>query len=119
MLSKKRFAIINRLRSENFTKAAPTCFPTLSEIADILHMPVVGGIIDDDNIHLSVNGGLPVVCSIEGYILENFKKILEQGKSNSIMYLQFVIFIGIPLYFIYMTIKSLILVYKKYKKESK
>ena len=75
---KKRFAIINRLRSENFTKAAPACFPTLSEIADILHMPVAGGIIDDDNIHLSVNGGLPVVCSIEGYILENFKRIFTR-----------------------------------------
>lgn len=81
---KKRFAIINRLRSENFTKAAPTCFPTLSEIADILHMPVVGGIIDDDNIHLSVNGGLPVVCSIEGYILENFKKIYTRMQNLAV-----------------------------------
>ena len=74
----KRFAVINQLRSEFFTQAAPSCFPTLSEIADILHMPVAGGIIEDDNIHLSANSGVPVVCSIDGYILKNFKRIFTR-----------------------------------------
>lgn len=72
---RKRFAVVNKLRSENYMKNAAACFPTLPEVADMLHMPVVGGILEDDNIHLSVNGGIPVVCSTEGYILRNFKRI--------------------------------------------
>lgn len=71
----KRFAILNKLRSENFSKNAESCFPTLFEVADMLHMPVAGGILEDDNIHLSLNGGVPVVCSTEGYILNNFRRI--------------------------------------------
>lgn len=71
----RRFAILNKLRSENFSKNAETCFPTLAEVADMLHMPVAGGILEDDNIHLSLNGGVPVVCSTEGYILKNFRRI--------------------------------------------
>ncbi|MBR2736005.1 MAG: AAA family ATPase [Firmicutes bacterium] len=70
-----RFAILNKLRSENFSKNAESCFPTLFEVADMLHMPVAGGILEDDNIHLSLNGGIPVVCSTEGYILNNFRRI--------------------------------------------
>ena len=75
---RKRFAVINKLKSEYFSPGAISCFPTLSEIADSLHMPVAGGILDDENIHLSVNSGVPVVCSEEGYILNNFRRILAR-----------------------------------------
>ena len=75
---KKRFAVINQLRSDFFSQKAPSCFPSLSEVADILHLPGVGGSIEDDNIHLSLNGGVPVVCSKEGYILKNFKRIFTR-----------------------------------------
>ena len=75
---KHRFAVINKLKSEFFTPDAFSCFPSLSEIADALHMPIAGGILDDDNIHLSVNGGVPVVCNTEGYILKNFRRIFAR-----------------------------------------
>lgn len=70
----KRFAVINKLRSEYFMESS-NVFPSLSEIADMLHMPVAGGILEDRNIHLAMNGGVPVVCSKEGYIVGNFKRM--------------------------------------------
>lgn len=70
----KRCAVINRLSSDNFG-GAETCFPSLSEIFNMLHMPVTGGIVEDENIHLSMNSGVPIVCNKEGYVLKNFKRI--------------------------------------------
>lgn len=71
---KKRCAVINRLRRENNGKGE-SCFPSLNEIFSMLHMQVAGGIIEDSNIHLSMNSGVPVVCMKEGYVLGNFKRI--------------------------------------------
>ncbi|MDD6255348.1 MAG: AAA family ATPase [Eubacteriales bacterium] len=71
---KKRCAVINRLKSENYG-GGESCFPSLTEIFSMIHMPVAGGIVEDKNIHLSMNSGVPVVCMKDSYVIENFKRI--------------------------------------------
>ena len=69
---RKRSAVINRVRREDMDR---DCFPTLEEIDSALHLPIAGGIIFDENVHLSMNSGLPVVCKRDSYIVRNFKRI--------------------------------------------
>lgn len=68
----KRYAVINRVRREDMGR---DCFPTLEEIDSALHLPIAGGIIFDENVHLAMNSGLPVVCKKDSYIVRNFKRI--------------------------------------------
>ncbi|MDO4393178.1 MAG: septum site-determining protein MinD [Bacillota bacterium] len=49
--------------------------PSLADISDMLQGKMVGIIQDDDNIHISTNKGIPIVCKKGTYIEKNFKEI--------------------------------------------
>ena len=44
----------------------------------MLKAPIAGVIQDDDNIHISTNKGIPIVCKKGTYIEENFRSILQR-----------------------------------------
>ena len=67
-----RYAIINRVRRQDHQH---DCFPDLEEIDEAIRMPIAGGVIFDENIHLSMNSSIPVVCRKDSYIVRNFKRI--------------------------------------------
>lgn len=80
---RKRYAVINRLRRADCDR---DCFPRLEEIDEALHMPIVGGVIFDENVHLSMNSSVPVVCRKDSYIVRNFKRIflrIYNDRNNS------------------------------------
>ena len=49
--------------------------PSLADISEMLQGRMVGIIQDDDNIHISTNKGIPIVCKKGTYIEKNFKEI--------------------------------------------
>lgn len=49
--------------------------PSISEILDIFKSPVAGLIQYDENIHISTNKGIPIVCKRGTYIEQNFKEM--------------------------------------------
>lgn len=50
--------------------------PGVSYIINSFKSPVVGIIQDDDNIHISTNKGIPIVCKRGTYIERNFREIV-------------------------------------------
>lgn len=52
--------------------------PQLSEIMHMFKNPVVGIIQYDDNIHVSTNVGIPIVCKSGTYIEQNFMDIVSR-----------------------------------------
>ena len=49
--------------------------PGIQEIINMFKGPVIGMIQDDDNIHISTNKGIPIVCKQGTYIERNFMDI--------------------------------------------
>ncbi len=49
-----------------------------SERYNMLKAPVAGIIQDDDNIHISTNKGMPIVCKKGTYIEKNFQDIVDK-----------------------------------------
>ena len=49
--------------------------PGIQEIISMFKGPVIGMIQDDDNIHISTNKGIPIVCKQGTYIERNFMEI--------------------------------------------
>ena len=49
--------------------------PSLADISEMLQGRMVGIIQDDDNIHISTNKGIPIVCKKGTYLEKNFKEI--------------------------------------------
>lgn len=52
--------------------------PNLSTILNMFKGPVMGIIQDDDNIHISTNKGIPIVCKKGTYIERNFQEITDK-----------------------------------------
>ena len=52
--------------------------PGLQEIINMFKGPVIGLIQDDDNIHISTNKGIPIVCKQGTYIERNFMEIASR-----------------------------------------
>ncbi|MDO4544668.1 MAG: septum site-determining protein MinD [Bacillota bacterium] len=52
--------------------------PDLATISSIFKGPIVGVIQDDDNIHISTNKGIPIICKKGTYIEKNFREILSR-----------------------------------------
>ncbi|MDD6311719.1 MAG: septum site-determining protein MinD [Firmicutes bacterium] len=52
--------------------------PSLTEIAQVFEGPVKGVIQYDDNIHISTNKGIPIVCKKGTYIEKNFLDIVRR-----------------------------------------
>ena len=67
-----RYAVINRVRRQDCDNDR---FPGLEEIDEAIHMPIAGGVIFDENVHLAMNSSIPVVCRKDSYIVRNFKRI--------------------------------------------
>ncbi|NLD19214.1 MAG: septum site-determining protein MinD [Clostridiales bacterium] len=57
--------------------------PSLPVMAEIFQGDIVGIIQEDDNIHISTNQGLPIICKKGTYIEENFKEILVRLFADS------------------------------------
>ena len=67
--------IINKVRVE-LMKAG--FVPDLASILNMFKNPVAGMIQDDDNIHISTNKGIPIVCKKGTYIEKNFQDIADK-----------------------------------------
>ena len=72
---RNRCVLLNRMRGDY---AANKNLPSLGEIADALRMRIIGIIQEDDNIHIAMNNGIPVVCKNENYIRTNFLNIEQR-----------------------------------------
>lgn len=64
--------IVNKIKVELMREGL---VPGFSEIMDMFNSSVVGFIQYDDNIHISTNKGIPIVCKEGTYIDDNFKDI--------------------------------------------
>ena len=67
--------IINKVKVELMRSGL---VPDLMTILNMFNSPVVGIIQDDDNIHISTNKGLPIVCKKGTYIEKNFQDIVDK-----------------------------------------
>lgn len=67
--------IINKVKVELMRAGL---VPDLMTILNMFTDPVVGIIQDDDNIHISTNKGLPIVCKEGTYIEKNFQDIADK-----------------------------------------
>lgn len=67
------YIVVNKLRADLMKTGM---LPNLSEITEMFQGQVVGVIQDDDNIHISTNKGLPIVCKKGTYIERNFNEII-------------------------------------------
>ena len=65
----KIYIVINKVKIELMQAGF---VPTLSEIMEMFKSPVAGLIQYDENIHISTNKGLPIVCKNGTYIEKNF-----------------------------------------------
>ena len=52
--------------------------PSVKSMVDIFKGPIVGIIQADDNIHISTNKGIPIVCKRGTYIQRNFAEIAKR-----------------------------------------
>lgn len=68
-------AVVNRIRPAHGSNAI---FPSISDIAESLRFPVCGMIQEDENIYISMNSGIPVVCKKDSYITKNFVNMIER-----------------------------------------
>ncbi len=67
--------VINKVRVD-LMKAG--FVPSPAAILNMFKNPVVGMIQDDDNIHISTNKGIPIVCKRGTYIEKNFQDIADK-----------------------------------------
>ena len=72
---KEKYYVINKVRPEMITSGM---IPTIEEINEIIRMPLAGIIQYDENIHIAVNNGLPIVFKQDSYIYENMKNIVKR-----------------------------------------
>ena len=52
--------------------------PDISQIIEMFKTPVAGLIQYDENIHISTNLGIPIVCKEGTYIDDNFRQIVSR-----------------------------------------
>lgn len=64
--------VINKVKVELMQQGL---VPSLSEINGMFKSPVAGLIQYDENIHISTNKGIPIVCKRDTYIERNFIEI--------------------------------------------
>jgi len=61
--------VVNKVKVELMQKGL---VPNMSDIMEMFKSPVVGAIQYDENIHISTNKGIPIVCKKDTYIEHNF-----------------------------------------------
>jgi len=69
------YIVVNKVKVELMRSGL---VPGLETILHMFKGPVIGFVQDDDNIHISTNMGLPIVCKKGTYIEENFKEIVSR-----------------------------------------
>lgn len=69
------YIVINKVKIELMQAGL---VPTLSEIMEMFKSPVAGLIQYDENIHISTNKGIPIVCKNGTYIERNFLDIAKR-----------------------------------------
>lgn len=77
----KNMGIINRAYVVNKAKAelmGQGVVPSITEMSDMLKLPMLGVIQYDENIHIASNNGTPVVLQKGSYIEENFDNIADR-----------------------------------------
>lgn len=67
------YIVVNKVRADLMGTGM---VPNLSEITDMFKGQIAGIIQDDDNIHISTNKGIPIVCKKGTYIERNFNEII-------------------------------------------
>lgn len=67
------YIVVNKVRADLMRTGM---VPNLSEITDMFKGQIAGIIQDDDNIHISTNKGIPIVCKKGTYIERNFNEII-------------------------------------------
>ena len=69
------YIVINKVKIELMQAGL---VPALSDIMEMFKSPVVGLIQYDENIHISTNKGIPIVCKNGTYIERNFMDIVKR-----------------------------------------
>lgn len=69
------FGIINRVHDSDALRG--DIIPSVSKTVEELLIPVAGIIQEDENIHIAMNGGIPVVCKKNTYIYKNFASMIN------------------------------------------
>ncbi len=74
--------VVNKVRAELM---ADQLVPNVREISDMLKGKMIGLIQFDDNIYISTNKGIPIVCKEGTYIEKNFQVIAQRliGRQGS------------------------------------
>lgn len=72
---RNRCYVVNMVRPELFEQGWG---PTLPQIAESMHIPLVGIIPEDENIRIAANNGFPIVCRRGTYIRSNFEAITDR-----------------------------------------
>ena len=67
--------VINKVKADLIRAGLVPSFDTM---ANTFKGPIVGIIQDDDNIHISTNKGIPIVCKQGTYIERNFREITQR-----------------------------------------
>jgi septum site-determining protein MinD len=67
--------IVNKI---NFDMMEGGLIPNLDQISQILRAKIAGTIQYDNNIHIAMNNGMPIVSKKETYIEKNFNSIIDR-----------------------------------------
>lgn len=67
--------VVNRVNAELIRAGL---LPNLTQLVEYYSGPIVGIIQEDDNIRISTNKGIPIVCKSGTYIEENFMNIISR-----------------------------------------
>lgn len=65
--------VINKIRADLIRSGM---VPSIATMSESFKSPIKGIIQDDDNIHISTNKGIPIVCKKGTYIERNFQEIV-------------------------------------------
>lgn len=69
---REAYIVINKVKVELMQA---DLVPGFSEIRSMFKSPIIGIVQYDDNIHISTNKGIPIVCKKDTYIEKNFRDI--------------------------------------------
>ncbi len=69
------FGIINRV--QDISSLRGDIIPSVSQTVEELRIPAAGIIQEDENIHIAMNSGVPVVCKKNSYIFKNFTNMIN------------------------------------------
>ena len=72
---KQRMYVVNKVSKQYVSSGI---LPTVETITTVMKIPLLGVVQFDDNIYLSTNCGIPIVCGQGSYIERNFGKIADR-----------------------------------------